>query len=40
MRSHYLVEVALYGGVFGFTLLLVSCAVGFAGLGIYLLFGW
>lgn len=38
--SCYLVEAALYAGILGLVILILSCAVGFGGLLIYLLFGW
>ena len=38
--SSYLVEAALYGGILGFVILILSCAMGFGGLLIYLMFGW
>ena len=38
--SCYMVEAALYCGVFGFAVLVASCIIGFGGLLIYLMFGW
>jgi len=38
--SHYLVEAALYGGILGLALMVLSLFLGFGGLLIYLMFGW
>ena len=38
--SSYLVEAALYGGLFGVVLLVLSLLLAVGGLLIYLVFGW
>jgi hypothetical protein len=38
--SCYLVEAALYGGILGFVILVLSVLLAGGGLLIYLVFGW
>ena len=38
--SSYLVEAALYGGILGLAILVLSLIVACGGLLIYLMFGW